>query len=180
MKGVVFTEFLDFVAARHGEDMVDDIIEASALPSGGAYTAVGTYNHEELVTLCSALAAATGENESDLVRDFGTHLSSTFSHGYPAFFSRSANFFDFLESIEAHIHVEVRKLYPDAELPSFKVAVRTATRLVMDYRSPRRMSDLAEGLILGTAPKFGVTARVQKIALEDSDGEATRFVIDLD
>ena len=76
MKGVVFTEFLDFVAARHGEDMVDDIIEASALPSGGAYTAVGTYNHEELVTLCSALAAATGENQSDLVRDFGTHLSS--------------------------------------------------------------------------------------------------------
>jgi hypothetical protein len=110
MKGVVFTEFLDFVAARHGEDMVDDIIEASALPSD----------------------------------------------------------------------VEVRKLYPDAELPSFKVAARTATRLVMDYRSPRRMGDLAEGLILGTAPKFGARVRVQKIALEDTDGEATRFVIDLD
>ena len=180
MKGVVFTEFLDFVAARHGEDMVDDIIEASALPSGGAYTAVGTYHHAEMATLCKALAAATGENESDLVREFGTHLSGTFSNGYPAFFSRSANFFDFLESIEAHIHVEVRKLYPDAELPSFKVATRTATRLVMDYRSPRRMSDLAEGLILGTAPKFGVTARVQKIALEGTGGEATRFVIDLD
>jgi hypothetical protein len=180
MKGVVFTEFLDFVGARHGEDMVDDIIEASALPSGGAYTAVGTYNHAEMVTLCSALSAATGENESDLVRDFGTYLSGTFSRGYPDFFSRSASFFDFLESIEAHIHVEVRKLYPDAELPSFKVAARTATRLIMDYRSPRRMGDLAEGLILGTAPKFGATARVQRIPLEDTGGEATRFVIDLD
>jgi hypothetical protein len=180
MKGVVFTEFLDFVAARYGEDMVEDIIEASALPTGRAYTAVGTYSHEELATLCSALAAATGENESELVRDFGTHLSGTFSHSYPDFFSRSASFFDFLESIEAHIHVEVRKLYPDAELPSFKVAARTATRLVMDYRSPRRMGDLAEGLILGSAPKFGASARVQKIALEDTDGEATRFVIDID
>jgi len=180
MKGVVFTEFLDFVAARYGEDMVDDIIKASALPTGGAYTAVGTYNHEELATLCSALAAATGENESELVRDFGAHLSGTFSRGYPDFFSRSVSFFDFLESIEAHIHVEVRKLYPDAELPSFKVAARTATRLVMDYRSPRRMGDLAEGLILGAAPKFGASARVQKIALEDTDGEATRFVIDID
>jgi len=180
MKGVVFTEFLDFVAARYGEDMVHDIIEASALPTGGAYTAVGTYNHEELATLCSALAAATGENESELVRDFGAHLSGTFSRGYPDFFSRSVSFFDFLESIEAHIHVEVRKLYPDAELPSFKVAARTATRLVMDYRSPRRMGDLAEGLILGSAPKFGASARVQKIALEDTDGEATRFVIDID
>jgi hypothetical protein len=180
VKGIVFTEFLDFVAARHGEDMLDDIIEASVLPSGGAYTAVGTYNHAEMVTLCSALAAATGENESDLVRDFGMYLSGTFSAGYPTFFSRNASFFDFLESIEAHIHVEVRKLYPDAELPSFKVESRTATRLVMDYRSPRRMGDLAEGLILGTAPKFGAKARVQKFALENADGEATRFVIDLD
>jgi hypothetical protein len=42
------------------------------------------------------------------------------------------------------------------------------------------MGDLAEGLILGTAPKFGARVRVQKIALEDTDGEATRFVIDLD
>ena len=39
MKGIVFTEFLDFVADRYGEDTVDDIIDASELPSAGAYTA---------------------------------------------------------------------------------------------------------------------------------------------
>lgn len=179
MKGVVFTEFLDFVAKRYGDDAVDDIIDASVLPSGGAYTAVGTYNHTEMVTLCTALAEHTGEPAADLVRSFGTHLSATFVHGYPAFFARSGNFFDFLESIEAHIHVEVRKLYPDAELPTFKVEQRTPTRLVMEYRSPRRMSALAEGLILGTARKFGVEARVQTTPIEGSDGEAMRFVVDL-
>lgn len=52
-------------------------------------------------------------------------------------------------------------LYPDAELPSFKVEQRTPTRLVLKYRSPRRMVDLAEGLILGSARQFGVEARVQ-------------------
>jgi hypothetical protein len=179
MKGVVFTEFLDFVAQRHGDDAVDDIIEASHLPSGGAYTAVGTYDHAEMLTLCSALSERTGEPAADVVRGFGTHLGSRFSTGYPAFFARSADFFDFLESIEGHIHVEVRKLYPDAELPSFTVEQRSATRLVMVYRSPRRMGVLAEGLILGTARKFGVEARVQSTPLEGSSGEATRFVIDL-
>ena len=51
MKGVIFTEFLGMVADRFSEDMVDDIIEASDLPSGGAYTAVGIYDHGEIVAL---------------------------------------------------------------------------------------------------------------------------------
>lgn len=180
MKGVVFTEFLDFVGASHGEDTVDDIIEASHLPSGGAYTAVGTYDHAEMVSLCAALSERTGAPTADLVRGFGTHLSASFARGYPAFFSRSGNFFDFLESIEAHIHVEVRKLYPDAELPTFVVEERSPTRMVLHYRSPRRMGALAEGLIIGSARQFGVEAAVRASPVEGSDGQATRFVIDLE
>src|SRR5262245_60067748 len=108
MKGVVFTEFLDFVGQRFGEDMVDDIIDACPLASGGAYTAVGTYDHGEIVALVSALSERTGTPVHELVKAFGGQLSVTFERGYPAFFSRSAHFFDFLESIEAHIHIEVR------------------------------------------------------------------------
>ena len=52
MKGMVFTEFLDFVGETFGGDMVDDIIEVSELPSGGAYTSVGTYSHGEMAALC--------------------------------------------------------------------------------------------------------------------------------
>lgn len=39
MKGIVFTEFLDFVGARYGADMVDDI-EDARLSNGGASTSV--------------------------------------------------------------------------------------------------------------------------------------------
>lgn len=179
MKGVVFTEFLDFVAKRYGDDTVDDIIDASHLPSGGAYTAVGTYDHAEMVALCTALGERTDTPAPALVCGFGTHLSSTFARGYPAMFARSANLFDFLESIEAHIHVEVRKLYPDAELPTFRIEQRTPTRLVMEYRSPRRMGALAEGLILGSAKEFGVEVRVQTADVDGSNGEAMRFIVDL-
>lgn len=179
MKGMVFTEFLDFVAARYGEDMVDDIVEAAPLASGGAYTSVGTYSHHEMVELCAALADRTGQPAAALVRDFGSHLSERFTHSHPAFFARASNLFDFLESVEAHIHVEVKKLYPDAELPSFTTEERTPTRLVMLYRSPRRMGALSEGLILGSARRYGVEVAVQAVPVAGSDGEATRFVIDL-
>ncbi len=179
MKGMVFTEFMDFVAERFGDDMVDDIIEASAVPSGGSYTAVGTYSHGEMVALCGALADRTAVPVGDLVRDFGDRLSDTFARDFPDFFQRAGNLFDFLASIEEHIHVEVLKLYPDAELPRFIVEERSAARMVILYQSPRRMGHLSEGLITGSARQYDVQVRVRSEVLEAGDGMATRFFIEL-
>jgi hypothetical protein len=179
MKGVVFTEFLGFVKENYGEDTVDDIIDASALPSGGAYTSVGTYPPAEMDTLCAALSTQTQEPAAKLVCRFGLHLSKAFAVDYPEFFSKSDSFFDFLSSVEDHIHVEVRKLYPDAELPSFRVVSRTPTEMIIDYESPRRMSALAEGLILGSAKKFGVTARVQVLPSPEENPDISRFIVEI-
>jgi len=179
MKGMVFTHFLDFVTEQFGPEMADDIIEASDLPSGGAYTSVGTYSHGEMVALIGALAERTGRPADGLVRAFGDRLSDTFAHDFPEFYRRAATLFDFLESIEEHIHVEVRKLYPDAELPTFRAESRTPARLVLVYLSPRRMGHLSEGLIAGSARQFGVDVRIASELLEGGDGLAVRFTIDL-
>lgn len=74
------------VAARFSADMVDDIIEDAALPSGGAYTAVGTYDHAELVAMVAALSKRSGVPVPELVRAFGRHMFGRFHAGYPAFF----------------------------------------------------------------------------------------------
>ncbi len=179
MKGVVFTEFLNFVRLGHGEDMADDIIEDCDLDSGGAYTSVGTYHHGEMLALCGALSARTSSPVAALVRGFGEHLSGSFAASHPEFFASAANLFDFLESIEDHIHVEVRKLYPDAELPTFKPVERSATRLVMDYYSPRALGHLSEGLMAGSARRFGVQVLVQSTDLGAGDGRNVRFTVDL-
>ena len=179
MKGVVFTEFIDHVAKSFGEDAVDDLIEASALPSGGAYTAVGTYDAAEMTTLCGTLAAQTGAPAAELVRGFGFHLGCAFARDHAAYFDRAANLFDFLDSVERHIHVEVRKLYPDAELPKLAIRSRTDRRLVMEYCSPRRMSVLAEGLIHSAARRFGVTVDVQTLPWPERGDDGALFVVDL-
>ncbi|MEM0912514.1 MAG: heme NO-binding domain-containing protein, partial [Pseudomonadota bacterium] len=53
MKGIVFDEFTEMVEEVFGDDMLDDILDENAdkLSSGGAYTSVGTYDHNDLVTL---------------------------------------------------------------------------------------------------------------------------------
>ena len=78
MKGIVFTEFLEMVESHHSADMVDDIIDAARLVSGGIYTAVATYPHQELVDLILALCERTNKSVQDELRDFGRYLFGRF------------------------------------------------------------------------------------------------------
>src|SRR5438874_237356 len=119
MKGIVFTEFLEMIEEQHGPEMADRIILQAELASGGAYTAVGTYDHREAIRLVRGLSDATGMAPPEVLRAFGKHLFTRFVKGYPQFFEGNQDAFSFLEKIDSYVHVEVKKLYPDAQLPKF-------------------------------------------------------------
>lgn len=177
MKGVVFTEFLDMVEQRFSADMADDIIDDAQLPSGGAYTAVGTYPHEEMVAMVMALSRRSGIAVADLIRAFGQHLFGRFVQAYPVFFNGVNDTFGFLAGIEDIIHAEVLKLYPDAQLPRFVVERHDARQLVLLYQSPRHFEDLAEGLMLGCVNHFGEAIEVARVDAAAGAAEGQRFVL---
>lgn len=177
MKGVVFTEFLEMVEASFSADMVDDIIDDADLPSGGAYTAVSSYPHEEMVALVVALSKRSGMAVKDLLLAFGEHLFGRFVAGYPSFFVGVNDAFSFLAGIEDIIHAEVRKLYPDAELPRFDIEHHDEQRLVLIYDSHRHFEDLAEGLIRGCTKHFGGEILIEREVLDDGGARRERFVL---
>lgn len=176
MKGIVFTEFLEMVESKFNYNLVDEILNETDLPSGGIYTAIGTYDHSEIIKLVSKLSEKTNIPVEDLVYSFGVHLFDVFSKGYTQFFAKATNAFEFLYSIENYIHTEVKKLYPDAELPSFQITKTTDTHLVMIYSSERKMAKLAHGLIDGCLNYYGEKAEVSLNAL-NSDGSKVQFDI---
>ena len=175
MKGIVFTEFLDMVESTMSADMVDDVIEAARPASGGAYTAVGTYDHREMVSMVGALSEFSGQPVPDLLYTFGRHLFGRFVVLYPMFFEGVDNALEFLARVEAVIHEEVLKLYPDAQLPRFEAQWQTPERLSLVYRSPRHMGDLAHGLIDGCVVHFGEPVTVQRVVLAD---RAEEFILE--
>jgi len=154
MKGIVFREFGELVTARFGEATWDALITESKVPSGGAYTAVGTYPHEEAVALLTALSRKTGVSPDDLLKAFGEHLFGVLSQRFPFAVAGHADIFTFLESLDGVVHVEVRKLYPDAELPSF-VTRWQGDVFVLEYRSQRPFASLADGLLRGAMSHWG-------------------------
>ena len=162
MKGVVFTEFLEMVESRFSEAIADQLIEDTAPPSGGAYTAVGTYPHQELVAMVVRLAQVSGTPVPALLQAFGTYLLGSFVRLYPDSFKGFTSSLDMLENIEVTVHSQVLKLYPEAELPHFEVVRRSPRELQMIYRSVRHLGDLAVGLIEGCAAHFGETLEIRR------------------
>ena len=175
MKGIVFTEFLEMVEDLFSPEIADRIIETSDLQSGGVYTAVGTYDHNELVQLVTQLSTATGIAVPHLLHTFGKHLFGRFVVSYPQFFGGVGSAFAFLEHVEGYMHVEVRKLYPNADLPRFEYDTSEPRRLMMIYRSTRPFADLAEGLISGCIEHFGEQIDIQREDLSDGQGTCARF-----
>lgn len=177
MKGVVFTQFLEMVENVFSEEMADKIIEASDLPSGGVYTSLGTYDHHEILQMVTHLSEETGIPISVLVSTFGGHLFDHFFETFPKSIVGAEDVFSLLRGVDNYIHVEVRKLYPDAELPRFDHEMPTPEQLILVYNSRRPMAMLAKGLIERCITHFGEEISVEMEDLSDGVGTSARFVL---
>jgi len=177
MKGIVFTVFIDFAEQRFGDKLVHEAIVNSHLSSGGAYTAVGTYDHSELVSLLSQLAASATVPVRELLADFGFHLFKALASRYPALVGRHSDSFSLLESIETVIHAEVLKLYPDAELPRFSHDRLSSDNLNVTYHSARGFGPLVDGLLKGCFAHFDENVEVSRQDLSDGNETQVLFVL---
>jgi len=179
MRGLVFSEFLEFVESVAGPDIVEDMLDECDLESGGAYTTVGNYDHGEIVKMVTFLNQATGKEVSQMVHDFGRYLFGQLAKSHSTIVGDEGKILDFLEGIESHIHTEVRKLYPNAELPMFDTDRIDETHLVMDYSSSRPFADLAHGMIMGASDHFDNALVVKRTDQPANGSFRTRFEVSI-
>ena len=179
MKGVVFVELLSMAESLVGEEAVDNVLDTTPLPSGGAYTSVGNYPCSELMALVGAFSAHTGHSVAVLQKTFGKWIFNKFSESYQVFFEGKSDALTMLESIEREVHVEVRKIYPEAELPTFDTVRISATAIEMTYSSERPLVDFCEGMIEACLDHFDQTAHIQKTDFEQKGQFGARFTIQL-
>src|SRR5690606_27948021 len=128
--------------------------------------------------LVENLSAETGKEKAVLIKAFGMHLFGRLVHLYPQFLDNETSAMGFVPKVENYIHHEVRKLYPDAALPSFTIEVSEPDRLVFVYQSARPLADMAEGMLLGCAAHFGEALELTREDLPvNNGGGRARFVL---
>ena len=152
MKGVVFNILEDMVVAKGGISLWQKLLSQSGVK--GAYTAVETYEDAELFTLVHAVSETLNVPMPELVRSFGEFMFQQLAKRYPEFVETPPDLFSFLESIDSVIHLEVKKLYSEVNLPKIDCSQAPGSVMRMEYRSQRKLCILAEGLVQGAASHF--------------------------
>ena len=178
MKGTIFVELIKMAEVAFGEETVDMVLDKAGLDNGGAFTTVGNYPCSELVKIVVAFSEHSGLSPEVLQMKFGHWMMAHFVVAYPQFFKDKSDAFAMLESIEAEIHVEVRKLYPEAELPTFATERPAHNHLKMVYESPRPLSAFCHGMIEACLEHFGEKGSISS-AINPANLNATNFEITL-
>ena len=177
MKGVIFTEFIEMVESQLSPELADEILTMADLSSGGSYTAVGTYPHTEMLELVTLLSEKTATPVNELCWAFGKYLFGHFAEQYGEFFDGVDNAYDFLMQIEGHVHAEVLKLYPEAELPTFDTQLVDKDTLAMTYRSRRPFADVALGLMQGCVAHFHEDILISEMEMPPHDRTHVQFTL---
>ena len=176
MKGLIFTEFFEMVESVFSADMVDTLIDNTKPASLGAYTTVGSYDFNELANMVVELSRITGAPMEDLLTAFGKHLGVQFASKFPAFFADAGSTIALLKQVDEHIHVEVRKLYPDAELPKFSYEDKGDV-FELYYSSQRPLADVALGLIEQTSVHYNENFTINMKKWDENNKHCCKFTI---
>jgi len=175
MKGIILSEFVEFLELTLGDDRAQKVIDASQLESMGSYSRVGLYDYQELIQLLTQTVSETNTEADVLLEGFSDHLFKMFKRDYSVFFDGISSAAEMLTQIDNHIHVEVQKLYPDAELPKFECS-RAGNKLTLNYQSPRPLAAVAHALVGACLKFFGDKEKLVS-STSSSDHKSATFVI---
>lgn len=160
MKGVIFTFLADMVEEQFGIETWQNILDEASPEHKGVYIACESYSDEELMQLAGAACKLLDIPADKLLYAYGQHLFGSFAKNYSNFMTPHTELKSFLLSIEDVIHVEVSKLFTSPIERVFEYEDPAPDKLIMYYESPRKMCQLAEGLINGAASYYNTEYRL--------------------
>ncbi len=161
MRGVIFTELIEFVEEALGYEVADKMIEKAKLDNGGSFSQGGNYPFDQMVKMLTALSEITQKTPQELLFIFGEHLFTVLVKLYGKDIKKGGSALDFIDSVEEYVHVEVKKLYPNADLPKFITEHKDENSLVLIYESDKKLESFAKGLITACGKFFNEPLNVK-------------------
>ena len=174
MKGLIFVELMNFMEEQFGELLTDEVVDAAAIPGDAAFTTIGQYPSASASRLIGAAADRSNASAAELCRAFGRYLFCRFEVRFPTMIQRYPSARSLLMHVEAHIHEEVRIIYPDARPPTV-TALEVDDALHVVYRSDRPFAHIAYGLVDQCIASYGEQSTVEWC--EGNDDSHARFII---
>lgn len=164
---------------RFGYKFQRSVLQGANLGHDGIYVKGGNYPYEEMVQLVVALSEQSKIAVPVLLREFGQFLFGRLVKIHPYVIQEQKSALDLIASIHDYIHVEMRKLHPDAELPVFETVERSDAHIVVLYQSAKKMEALAEGMMLGCGEYFRTPLDIQQEPQPNTEVHTVKFTVRL-
>ncbi len=178
MQGAIFTTFSEMIIEKMGMEQWNELLDKTAPISQGVYTKGELYEDSELINMVVALSEKTGISAEQLIQAFGEYLFTSLYESCPADISKITCLREFLLVIDGVIHVEVKRLHPNAYLPKFEYEGGENNELIMYYTSKRKLCHASIGLIYGAAKQFKETIKITQTECMHDGADRCKLVID--
>ena len=170
MKGIIFNIAEAFIRTEYGDEAYDKIVSHSSFQTNEPFVGPGTYPDSDFLEMVGKAISELGLEPAIFLKKFGHFAFFKLAERHPNFLSGMEHPKDFLKTVNDVVHVEVRKLYSQAYLPTFTYADPSEDELVITYHSKRKLYPFMEGLIDGVATYFK-TPILQEQVIYQKNGE---------
>lgn len=156
MKGIIFNFLENLIIDKFGDEIMEEIYEEAEF-SVDAPPFVGpeTYPDSDLVAIVALLSEKSNFPIDDLIHEFGKYMFPILAGKYPVFLQDIDSPLELLKNVNDIIHVEVRKLFKEANPPIITIKDINQNKATLHYSSERKLCRLLEGLLDGVAAYFG-------------------------
>jgi hypothetical protein len=166
MVDMILRELADFLEPQLGSQAAGDLLARARLRPA-----------RDLRQLFAELAPQAGASDDELLGRFGRHLFPRLAALYPAVFEGLHTWRELLLQIAPRVHAELLSLQPDAEFPSLQCRPLDGGAVEVEYRSPRNLAPMAQGMLLGCLDYFGAQGSVSRQDLPAREGHACRLIV---
>ena len=156
MKGIVINITEDFIIDNFGEEIFDQTISNCNLKTEDPFVSPGTYPDSDLFEIVVNASQILEITIEEFLKKLGHYAFAKLAERHPSFLEGYNHPKSFLQTVDGVIHMEVRKLYQDSQLPVFQYSDPSKDELIITYYSKRKLYPFLEGMINGVSDYFGV------------------------
>lgn len=166
MKGTVVSTWLKTCRRLYGNEVVDRAMTNVSWDSGRIFTPLENVDDKVIGNVIKYISEAKQMEIGKLWRILGENNIETFYNDYPAFF-RKLNLYTFLKAMN-DVHAVIMRKFSGAKPPAFQLEPVSKNQAIFVYNSPRGMFDYFQGLLNGSAKKFGEDINIEEVARTES------------
>jgi hypothetical protein len=161
MHGSIFLELQNYVGAKLGAGAWSSLLSAAGM-NGREFDMLSEYPDADLARLVTTASTSTGTPASVLLEDFGAFIAPDLLEMFWGSIDPQWRTLDVIEHTEDTIHKVVRIKNPGAHPPELKTTRPRPDEVLVEYRSARRLCQVAKGIVRGLALHFGETVVIHE------------------